>query len=277
MSNTEGAAALAAVPETTTTAQPTYSPDPPVEAATPTTTLAPTPTTTLAPSPVVAPGPSAEATPITANVEQVADATNPGHTTPVLPGSTEPGNTSEDGVAAIPTLATNDINEARTRYRKLRGLSEAAVLSMNDEAVFNGLRDEDARVNEQRLAGERERKRAFDNRNEPLKTQGHPGTIGDSGYNRLQRSRERRGEDPETGEKLVGTTPAPTTTPAPDGLKDDGLKDDGPTVAEYVKAGYNPANYPPSGYASKSTLEEVADATAAYNQRLAAAVSPATK
>jgi hypothetical protein len=39
------------------------------------------------------------------------------------------------------------------------------------------------------------------------------------------------------------------------------LKTDGPTIAEWVAAGYMAGNYPPSGYASRSTPEEIAEAS----------------
>lgn len=38
------------------------------------------------------------------------------------------------------------------------------------------------------------------------------------------------------------------------------LKTDGPTVSEYVAAGYPAKNYPPAGYASRSTVDEIAEA-----------------
>jgi hypothetical protein len=42
--------------------------------------------------------------------------------------------------------------------------------------------------------------------------------------------------------------------------KSTGLREDGPTVVEFVAAGYKASNYPPEGYASRSTVEEIAEA-----------------
>lgn len=66
------------------------------------------------------------------------------------------------------------------------------------------------------------------------------------------------------GKATLDTTQTPTA-----------LRTDGPTVAEYVAAGYLAENYPPQGYASRSTAEEIKDATAGQQAAAAQAAAEA--